>query len=391
MRRRLAIIGGGPVGIEAALAFANGGQYSEIAVYERGSEYAANVKLWGHVRLFSPWEFNTSCHGAAVLAAAGVALPDGDAFPTGEEFRSGYLAHLWHYLGAHRACELCVNEAVIGIGRGLALKGDMGAATRGAQPFRVLSQRGSGRAAVEQIREFDAVIDTSGTYGNANAFGIGGLPAMGELGLRGDSHVVSIVPDILCDAGARKYGCGRTTAVLGAGHSAITTISNLRALARHQADEGGGGDAPPRANVNLVWATRRVDNLYQVIANDPLPQRVELNALGNSLCGANDPLDGTTCSSPGLSVRHVGGAQLSAMRRVPSSSEGGSRIELTFDVSSQSCSLADADAEAARSKQVVVLVDEVRVLLCTVTFYTNLAHSLTNIFDVGRFERWLPA
>ena len=65
MRRRLAIIGGGPVGIEAALAFANGGQYSEIAVYERGSEYAANVKLWGHVRLFSPWEFNTSRHGAA--------------------------------------------------------------------------------------------------------------------------------------------------------------------------------------------------------------------------------------------------------------------------------------------------------------------------------------
>ena len=51
--RKIAIIGGGPIGLEAALYARTLGH--EVVVYERG-DTAESVKSWSFVRLFSPWE-----------------------------------------------------------------------------------------------------------------------------------------------------------------------------------------------------------------------------------------------------------------------------------------------------------------------------------------------
>jgi len=51
--RRLAILGAGPTGLEAALAASERGL--SFTLYERSAAVAGNVRDWGHVRLFSPW------------------------------------------------------------------------------------------------------------------------------------------------------------------------------------------------------------------------------------------------------------------------------------------------------------------------------------------------
>ena len=336
-----------------------------MTLLERGKNYAANVSAWDHVRLFSPWSYNTSVHGRAVLKSCSLPLPDDDAYPTGAELRELYLAHLWAFLQAHEAVELRTGSRVIGVTRGIALKGDMGAAKRHGQKFRVLSTRSQTHNATEEdgkqqeeqeemLDEFDAVIDASGTYGNANNYGIGGLPAFGERSLRNDTSIVSIIPDVATQP--LKYGHGRTTAVLGTGHSAITTINALRQLALQQQKEGKEGRS---AGVKLIWATRRSNDLYEDIKNDPLPQRVTLNALGNSLCGTKD-----TTVAKGFEVTHLGGMQLLAMKRVQEKNER-SRIQLTFQkmLSNKSEEESEEESEESEEKReevvVVVVVDEV--------------------------------
>src|SRR5436305_13510806 len=63
---RIAVLGAGPVGLEAALYAHTLGL--PVTVYERGrvGEY---VQRWGHVRLFSPFGLNTTPLGRAALRA----------------------------------------------------------------------------------------------------------------------------------------------------------------------------------------------------------------------------------------------------------------------------------------------------------------------------------
>ena len=175
--RRLLVIGGGPIGIETALSFARGGNY-HVTVAERAPNFAANVAAWGHVKLFSPWRLNMSPGGIAVLTASGVAIPERAAFPTGAQLRSQYLVHIWAWLEQSEACSLLPATTVVGVTRGRKLKYDMSGRT--AQPFRALILCDG----VESVSEFDAVIDCSGSYGNANALGVGGLAAIGERALQ---------------------------------------------------------------------------------------------------------------------------------------------------------------------------------------------------------------
>ena len=54
-RNTLAIVGAGPVGLEAAAAAVERG--FDVHVFERG-EPGAHVLAWGHLRLFTPWSAN---------------------------------------------------------------------------------------------------------------------------------------------------------------------------------------------------------------------------------------------------------------------------------------------------------------------------------------------
>ena len=77
--RRVAILGAGPIGLEAALAAHERGY--EFTVYEAADEPGAHVRDWGHVRLFTPWDMNVSEGMRRALPDA----PAGSALPTGIE------------------------------------------------------------------------------------------------------------------------------------------------------------------------------------------------------------------------------------------------------------------------------------------------------------------
>ena len=51
----VAIIGGGPVGLAAAAHLVARGL--PVKLYEAGSKVGANIRDWGHVRVFTPWRY----------------------------------------------------------------------------------------------------------------------------------------------------------------------------------------------------------------------------------------------------------------------------------------------------------------------------------------------
>ncbi|MGL4551887.1 MAG: FAD-dependent oxidoreductase, partial [Gemmataceae bacterium] len=204
----LAILGAGPVGLEAALyADALG---LPFAVYERG-EPGDYVNSWGHVRLFTPWGQNTSTLGRAALHAnspRGTLPADADVL-TGREFRDAYLVPL--ATQQPLAGRVHPKTAVLRVGRG-------------RSRFRLLLRGPDGK---ERVEEADAVLDCTGNYANPRFLGEGGIPAVGELVAR--EHVAWGLEDVL---GAReKHYAERNVLVIGAGMSAATTVCLLAALA----------------------------------------------------------------------------------------------------------------------------------------------------------------
>lgn len=88
----VAVIGGGPVGLAAAAHLLERGL--EPVVFEAGAAVGASIREWGHVRVFSPWEFNIDPAAEALLAEAGWTAPAADAYPTGAEIVERYLEPL---------------------------------------------------------------------------------------------------------------------------------------------------------------------------------------------------------------------------------------------------------------------------------------------------------
>jgi hypothetical protein len=70
------------------------------------------------------------------------------------------------------------------------------------------------------------VVDASGTWLTPNPLGANGTPALGESQVRGRLHYG--IPDVL--GADRSRHAGRTTAVVGSGHSAANSVLALLAL-----------------------------------------------------------------------------------------------------------------------------------------------------------------
>lgn len=86
------MIGAGPVGLAAAAHLIQRGL--PVKLYEAGTTVAANVRDWGHVRLFSPWEYNTDTAARALLQAHSWQEPPGKVMPTGSDLYEAYLKPL---------------------------------------------------------------------------------------------------------------------------------------------------------------------------------------------------------------------------------------------------------------------------------------------------------
>lgn len=203
------VIGAGPVGLAAAAHLAERGQ--DFLVLEAGNQVAASVAQWGHVRVFSPWKFNIDAAAQRLLQADGWSAPDPEWLPTGAELISDYLAPLAKLF----ATRIRLGVKVTAISR----LGFDRVRTNGREDAPFLIRLDSG----EELQA-SAIIDASGTYTTPNVLGASGLPAYGEQAVEVD-HAM---PDVL--GADREHYEGKHTLVVGAGHSAATTLLALAQL-----------------------------------------------------------------------------------------------------------------------------------------------------------------
>src|ERR1700722_5384484 len=90
---RVAILGAGPIGLEAALYAAT--LKLPFTVYERG-QVGEHLRRWGHVRLFSPFGMNSTPLGRSRIQNdhPDHEVPDAHALLTGREHLADYLEPL---------------------------------------------------------------------------------------------------------------------------------------------------------------------------------------------------------------------------------------------------------------------------------------------------------
>jgi hypothetical protein len=251
--RHIAILGAGPIGLEAALAAIDRGE--SFTLYETAPHAAGNIRRWGHVRLFTPWSMSVSPRMRRHLEAAGLPVPDGPECPTGNELADQLLAPLAQ-LPAIRA-GLETGTRVLDVGRaGLLKHEEIGTAQRAAQPFRLVVRDQQGR---ERTDSADVVLDCTGTYEIANALGQGGVPAPGERGA--GARILRHIPDL--DAEPQAWA-GKRLLLVGAGHSAQTAACDLADI------------AAAHSGTRIVWALRRAEPNWAIDPDDPLPDRSSL-------------------------------------------------------------------------------------------------------------------
>ncbi|TAL77094.1 MAG: FAD-dependent oxidoreductase [Burkholderiaceae bacterium] len=245
----VAVIGAGPVGLAAAAHLLSRGLTPII--FEAGSQAGASITQWGHVRMFSPWQFNIDKKAEHLLIANGWTAPQPDVYPTGHELLTQYLQPLSEL--PEITPYLRLNSRVLAV-----TKADhdvMKTQGRNAAPFllRVAGPDGEHDVLVS------AVIDASGTYATPNWMGVNGLAALGEQENRG--RIAYGIPDVL--GSARERYSGRRTLVVGGGHSAFNALQDLVALARV---------AP---GTRVIWAIRgtSLDRILGGGENDQLEQR----------------------------------------------------------------------------------------------------------------------
>lgn len=312
----VAIIGAGPVGLAAAAHLLQRGE--EPLILEAGDEVGYAIKQWQHVRLFSPWEFNVDRAAVELLRKNGWASPEPDQLPTGREFRERYLLPLASLPELRTRIRL--NSRVTAVGRMNRdkLKDDR----REHFPYLLTITRPDGRE--EQIQA-GAVLDTSGTWFQPNPVGSGGIPAPGEQANR--KFIDYGIPDVRNTR--RTDYAGKTTAVVGSGHSAMQVVLDLLKLQEEEPDTriawimrgtnlarvfGGGENDQLEARGELGERARKALDTEVVSLHSPfLIQRIErseagsgLSVLGDSNGGgeriAVDRIVGTTGFRPDLDM-----------------------------------------------------------------------------------------
>lgn len=272
--KHIAILGGGPIGLEAALASVEA--ELPFTLYEAAPQVAGNIRSWGHVRLFTPWSMNVSPRARAALQTAGYDVPDGDECPTGAELVEKVLDPLAALPDI--APRVRLGARVVEVGREGLLKSDeIGTGERAARRFRLLLRDTDGRESVEHA---DVVLDCTGTYDRPNALGAGGIRAPGEQA--SEAHIVRRIPDLTMPSleGDAPGWSGTRILLVGAGHSAQTAARDLAELTRRV----------PATRV--TWAIRSPAPSFGAVPDDPLPRRHSLVERARSLAfGSDSPFD----------------------------------------------------------------------------------------------------
>jgi len=289
---RIAVLGAGPVGLEAALY----GRFLgyDVDVYERG-QVCEHLRGWGHLRMFTPASTNITALGAAAIQAQDPDWrpPADDALFTGSELLEAYFAPL----AQTDLLADSINEytEVIAVGRdGQQKQANVSSEERSEAAFRILI-----RHSEEERYDLpaDIVIDTTGTYANPNGLGRGGMPAIGEIALRPEIEYGA--PDV--EGTQREAYQGHHTLVIGTSWPAAATTV---ALARLRSEDPA---------TQITWVTEQgeapPEGPIEVDTGDPLPERMRVALAANQAAFAGE-------------VEHISASWVEAIRR----SESGAKF-----------------------------------------------------------------
>lgn len=255
------VIGAGPVGLAAAAHLVERGLTP--LVLERGAQVGASIREWAHVGLFSPWEYNIDTASKRLLERHGWTAPTPDTNPTGGELVAQYVQPLADT--PELAPHIRTGARVIAVSRqGIDKMQTLG---RTRRPLLVRVETTSEIEDVPAV----AVIDASGTWTTPNPLGANGLPAIGEHDCA--QHLVGGLPDVL--GSDRHRFAGKTTLVVGMGHSAANTLLALVTLAETE------------PGTQIIWGIRgrSARRLFGGGSADELPAR---GLLGTRLKAAVD-------------------------------------------------------------------------------------------------------
>lgn len=263
---KIAIIGAGPVGLEAAVYARYLGYDVDLYEQQRAVE---GLRQSAQVRGFEPWNACTTPLGRASLANQNPHWS-----PAADEAILTFGELVERYFAPLAECDLLADCLQLGttveaLGREAVLRTEFLQDDRRIDvPFRLIVRDAAGARRVEYA---DVVFDCSG-LALAGNIGSGGLPALGEEESR--KQIDHAPVDVL---GARKAAfVGKRTLVVGDGHEAAQTIVELARLAAEN------------SQTRITWVTRGAPDdaapgPITEFPGDPLSERAALARRANEL------------------------------------------------------------------------------------------------------------
>ena len=270
---RTAIIGGGPLGLEAALYAKRLGH--TVFLFEREPEIAPDVRAWASVTMFTDWQSSRSSLGELALREDAAAkdrqlgkLPAPGLHLTGERFIDRYLKPLAASLGT----SIHLDTRVTAAGRSFLFAEEHpdNPENRTSRRFRILTRT----PLDERLFTADYLIDATGITHTPRWAGAGGLPAMGEMGAY--RQIFHHVPDVL--GRDRIHFLGKRVLLIGSGASAASTAAALAEIVA----------LDPATTVTWISPSRAPLPL-EIVPNDPLPLRDTLLKKANLLIETKSP------------------------------------------------------------------------------------------------------
>ncbi|MBT2645411.1 NAD(P)-binding domain-containing protein [Bacillus sp. ISL-34] len=247
----VAIIGGGPVGLAAAAHLLK--KREKFIVLEAGDSVGSSLLEWGHVRMFSPWQYNIDQTAKELLEQSGWTSPNQEALPTGREMVEEYLLPLSNLPEIKE--QIMLRAKVVGVAKMAHDKLKTG--KRDTVPFQLYVEVEGGTKVVEA----KAVIDSSGTWRNPNPILSNGIWTNAERKLHNQIHYG--IPNVV--QLENRYQ-NKSIMVIGSGHSAINALLDLASLQQKFTD------------TKIYWVLRKkqINEVYGGQENDGLAARGEL-------------------------------------------------------------------------------------------------------------------